>query len=95
MVYIDYIIYVKFKACLASLNDDLDDRFVEIEIETSELNRRRDIFQANEKTIAELKEKHQKDQDEFDLLKAENNELDEQLQRQLKFIGTGTYTLTG
>ena len=85
MVYIDYIIYVKFKACLASLNDDLDDRFVEIEIETSELNRR----------IAELKEKHQKDQDEFDLLKAENNELDEQLQRQLKFIGTGTYTLTG
>ena len=95
MVYIDYIIYVKFKACLASLNDDLDDRFVEIEIETSELNRRRDIFQANEKTIAELKEKHQKDQDEFDLLKAENNELDEQLQRQLKFIGTGTYTLIG
>ena len=80
---------------MASLNDDLDDRFVEIEIETSELNRRRDIFQTNEKTIAELKEKHQKDQDEFDLLKAENNELDEQLQRQLKFIGTGTYTLTG
>ena len=76
---------------MASLNDELDDRFVEVEIETSELNRKRDLFEKNEKTIKGLQENQQIIQNEYDLLKAEENELIEKLQRQLTVIGKETY----
>ena len=80
-----------FKARLSLLDKDLDDRFVEVEIETSELNRKRDLFQKNETTIKGLEENQQIIQNEYDLSKAEENELNEKLQNQLKFIGKETY----
>jgi len=73
------------------LNDELDDRFVEVEIETSEVNRLRDIFEKNEKTISGLEENRQKIQNEYDLMKAEDDELDDKLKSQLKFIGKEIY----
>ena len=76
---------------MTSLNDELDDRFVEVEIETSEVNRLRDIFEENEKTISGLEENRQKIQNEYDLLKAEDDELDDKLKSQLKFIGKEIY----
>ena len=78
---------------MASLNDELDDRFVEVEIETSEVNRLRDVFEKNEKTISGLEENRQKIQNEYDLMKAEDDELDDKLKSQLKFIGKETYKL--
>ena len=78
---------------MASLNDELDDRFVEVEIETSEVNRLRDVFEKNEKTISGLEENRQKTQNEYDLMKAEDDELDDKLKSQLKFIGKETYKL--
>ena len=82
-----------FKARLASLNSDLDNRFAEVEVETSDLNRKRDMFQKNETIIRGLEENQQKNQNEYDLLKAEENELGEELQSQLKIIGKETYRL--
>ena len=76
---------------MASLNDELDDRFVEVEIETSEVNRLRDVFEKNEKTISGLEENRQKIQNEYDLMKAEDDELDDKLKSQLKFIGKEIY----
>ena len=73
------------------MNDELDDRFVEVEIETSEVNRLRDIFEKNEKTISGLEENRQKIQNEYDLMKAEDDELDDKLKSQLKFIGKEIY----
>ena len=78
---------------MASLNDELDDRFVEVEIETSEVNRLRDVFEKNEKTISGLEENRQKIQNEYDLMKAEDDELDDKLKSQLKFIGKEIYKL--
>ena len=78
---------------MASLNDELDDRFVEVEIETSEVNRLRDVFDKNEKTISGLEENRQKIQNEYDLMKAEDDELDDKLKSQLKFIGKEIYKL--
>ena len=76
---------------MTSLNDELDDRFVEVEIETSEVNRLRDIFEENEKTISGLEENRQTIQNEYDLMKTEDDELDEKLKSQLKFIGKEIY----
>jgi len=73
------------------LNDELDDRFVEVEIETSEVNRLRDIFEKNEKTISGLEENRQKIQNEYDLMKADDDQLDDKLKSQLKFIGKEIY----
>ena len=73
------------------MNDELDDRFVEVEIETSEVNRLRDIFEKNEKTISGLEENRQKIQNEYDLMKADDDELDDKLESQLKFIGKEIY----
>ena len=73
------------------MNDELDDRFVEVEIETSEVNRLRDIFEKNEKTISGLEENRQKIQNEYDLMKAEDDELDDKLKSQLLFIGKEIY----
>ena len=73
------------------MNDELDDRFVEVEIETSEVNRLRDIFEKDEKTISGLEENRQKIQNEYDLMKAEDDELDDKLKSQLKFIGKEIY----
>ena len=73
------------------MNDELDDRFVEVEIETSEVNRLRDIFEKNEKTISGLEENRQKIQNEYDLMKAEDDELDDNFKSQLKFIGKEIY----
>ena len=76
---------------MTSLNDELDDRFVEVEIETSEVNRLRDIFEENEKTISGLEENRQTIQNEYDLMKTEDDELDDKLKSQLKFIGKEIY----
>ena len=73
------------------MNDELDDRFVEVEIETSEVNRLRDIFEKNEKTISGLEENRQKIQNEYDLMKADDDQLDDKLESQLKFIGKEIY----
>lgn len=73
------------------MNDELDDRFVEVEIETSEVNRLRDIFEKNEKTISGLEENRQKIQNEYDLMKADDDQLDDKLKSQLKFIGKEIY----
>ena len=75
------------------MNSDLDNRFAEVERETSEVNRKRDMFQKNETIIRSLEENQQKIQTEYDLLKAEENELSEELQSQLKIIGKETYRL--
>ena len=76
------------------MDKDLDDRFAEVEIETSELNRKRDLFQNNETAIKGLEENQQIIQNEYDLLKAEENELNEKLQSQLKLIGKENYRNT-
>ena len=73
------------------MNDELDDRFVEVEIETSEVNRLRDIFEKNEKTISGLEENRQKIQNEYDLMKADDDELDHKLECQLRFEGKEIY----
>ena len=51
------------------------------------------MFQKNETIIRGLEENQQKIQTEYDLLKAEENELSEELQSQLKIIGKETYRL--
>lgn len=76
---------------MALLNDELEDRFAEVEIETSKLDRQRELFEKNEKTIADLEENRQNIQSEYDSLKAEEGELDDRLEKQLKSIGKETY----
>ena len=51
------------------------------------------MFQKNETIIRGVEENQQKIQTEYDLLKAEENELSEELHSQLKIIGKETYRL--